>query len=294
MQREKFDKEEIKFSAAAALSCLGDGVISTDMHGKILFINQKAEEIFGLKSKELLGTDFDEVFTVYRAEKKDPVPDSIHLFLTEAPDSPDLSDNAAPDLKVRDYIISKDQIRKSIAAKFSKVILDDGTVSGAVVVFRETADSGMRDAQNSPISGSRSYINNLHDQIPSMVMKTNADLEIIYVNKRWVDFTGIPNEKVTNQKWKSIIHSEDLDNCIKTHYEATQKRLPYQHDMRLRRYDGVYRRCMIIGTPCTDLDGQFDGYLGVICDMTDLKEAEEGSKRYELLSQNIRDIILFY
>ena len=62
---------------------------------------------------------------------------------------------------------------------------------------------------------SRDYSNNILNQIPSLVWKTNKDLEFSYVNKAWRDFTGITLEEITYSSWLKVIHPEDIDKYQK-------------------------------------------------------------------------------
>ncbi len=46
------------------LQCIGDGVITTDTDGKILMINNVAQNLTGWESKEAIGQPFDKIFSI--------------------------------------------------------------------------------------------------------------------------------------------------------------------------------------------------------------------------------------
>ena len=46
------------------LSCIGDAAISTDLKGRVLFLNPTAERATGWTSAEARGTDSEEVFRI--------------------------------------------------------------------------------------------------------------------------------------------------------------------------------------------------------------------------------------
>ena len=50
---------------SGALAAIGDGVIITDLAGKIVFLNESAEKITGWSSTEAVKQDFHGVFRLY-------------------------------------------------------------------------------------------------------------------------------------------------------------------------------------------------------------------------------------
>jgi PAS domain S-box-containing protein len=61
----------------------------------------------------------------------------------------------------------------------------------------------------------------------------------------------------------------------------------------MKRYDGEYRSVVSVGTPYYEMDGHFAGFIGAVYDITDQKNTEAEKKRYQVLSENTHDIILF-
>jgi PAS domain S-box-containing protein len=175
MQKKELNENGFEF-AYAALSCVGDGVISADAAGKIVFLNKKAEEIVGWRANEAIGKDFEQIFTVSHADAEEPA--GIGRYEKNV------------------YIISKNKTKKYISAACSSMARDDGSIHGTVVAFR--------------ILESLDNIKNLLDQIPSIVWKNDSELKCDYVNKSWTDFTGVTKEKALNTKWMKAIHPDDL------------------------------------------------------------------------------------
>ena len=55
------------------LRSIGDGVVTTDIEGKITSLNNVAEEIVGWSSSEACGIDFASVFILENEETEQPV-----------------------------------------------------------------------------------------------------------------------------------------------------------------------------------------------------------------------------
>ncbi|MDF2539912.1 MAG: sensor hybrid histidine kinase, partial [Herbinix sp.] len=85
----------------------------------------------------------------------------------------------------------------------------------------------------------------------------------------------------------------DLDQFISQSKDCMQRRENFHIEARYLHKDGSYRWCLTIGTPFYDLEGQYSGYLGSVFDISERKEAEEVFKRYQILSKNAREIMLF-
>jgi PAS domain S-box-containing protein len=64
MGRKMKNKKNIEVTEAI-LNCMGDGVISTDMDGRINYMNAAAEDITGFKAKDAMGHLFDSWLTFF-------------------------------------------------------------------------------------------------------------------------------------------------------------------------------------------------------------------------------------
>jgi len=110
---------------------------------------------------------------------------------------------------------------------------------------------------------------------PVMIWTTGADKLCTYVNQPWIAFTGRPLKAHLGNGWLEVVHSEDLQRCLKTYSQAFDERQPYAMEYRVRRHDGEYRWILDTGVPRFTPDGAFAGYIGSCLDMTDRKLAEE-------------------
>jgi PAS domain S-box len=175
------------------------------------------------------------------------------------------------------FLISRDNKLKYIRAEFSKAIHADQSIVGTTVTFREIRDD----------------MSNFWDQLPAIIWKTDEELNCKYVNKRWEEFSGIPFEKAKDKGWGVLVHPDDRAYCAIQGDEIRKRKTLYQYEARLRRWDGSFRHCIFTIVPYYKPDGEFSGYLGMTNDITEKKRAEEGFQRYQMLTENTRDIILF-
>ena len=267
--------------AATTLSSIGDGVVITDIHKNILYLNPALEEILELKEKDIINKNFNEVFRFYNIDTKEYL---------ECPAIKTLKLGLNTGLKENTVIITKNKKQKFVSATCSPVRNEEEQIIGAIVILRDITNLKKKEFS---IIKSRDYSVNILDQIPALIWKTNVYKDHYYFNKSWDEFTDIETEKFTKEDWKNIIHPKDMKqyNEIKN-IIAQENKGKFQKEIRLKKNGENYRWCLVVGSPYNDLDGNYSGYIGSIYDIHDRKIAEDDLKRYKKIIDNARDIIL--
>ena len=110
------------------LSSIGDGVVSTDAGGFITFMNGVAAELAGWDPDLALGKPIEEVFVLLREETEEPIENPIRHALRT---------NANVGLENHTVLISADGRRLVVDDSAAPIRDENGTVSGAVMVFRD-------------------------------------------------------------------------------------------------------------------------------------------------------------
>ncbi len=128
---------------------------------------------------------------------------------------------------------------------------------------------------------------------PVIVWSTDINKNINNFNKAWTDFSGREIQESLGSQWTYTLHTEDRKECLEKFSEAIDNRENVKLQSRMLRYDGQYHWTESIGAPYYDLDNNYAGYIGITMDIHDQKIAEEGRKRYEILSRQAKDIIFF-
>ncbi len=428
MHQEILHGQNVELSAAI-LSCIGDGVISTDLEGNINYMNHIAEEITGWALEQAVGLAFDHVFSIIHVETKEPLANPVAYVLIH---------RRTTGLMNGTVLISKHFAPKYVSATCSPVEDKNGAILGAVVVFRDitrlknlelarqneennlktifnNAPIGMitldqngaveqineaalhfmakskeeiigtqfgsglscmssqedprgcgygpqcqyceirkghelsaglgqvvsnfefckkflidnmpreywfrasitpviiheerksvvtlmditeRKKEELKIIRARDYSNNLLDQIPCLVWKSDSELTWDYVNKMWQNYTGLSANLLSGYSWVDVIHAEDLDKYVRVTHQAMSERSTFELEVRMRRNDGRYRWCLILGAPYYDLDGKFSGFIGAIYDIAERKNAErkifESQAKYRSLVMNMHSGYAYY
>ena len=97
----------------------------------------------------------------------------------------------------------------------------------------------------------------------------------VYVNRRFLDYTGLSAEQTAGSGRRAAIHPDDLERNLSIWMEAVATGKPHENELRIRRSDGQYRWHLNRGVPLRDEDGNIVKWYGVLTDIEDRKRAEE-------------------
>lgn len=110
------------------LYSIGDGVITTDINGRIRQMNHTAAELTGWSEKDAEGKPFEEVFNII---------DDVTRNKVENPITKILNEGLAAELTNHTLLISKDGKEIAIADSYSPIRDEHGKIEGAVLIFRD-------------------------------------------------------------------------------------------------------------------------------------------------------------
>lgn len=143
------------------------------------------------------------------------------------------------------------------------------------------------------IQKSRDFYLRMLESFPALVWRTDLEGNSFYLNRNWSEFTGRPKEEGLVLGWVNFIHPEDRDKYSMLRTKAIKEKQSFNIQYRMLHKSGKYRWIQDIGSPFYEVDGSFDGYISIALDITDRKLGEEGLRRYKILSEKVRDIMLF-
>lgn len=113
----------------------------------------------------------------------------------------------------------------------------------------------------------------LADTIPQLVWTTEADGKVIYLNKKWYEYTGKEFQKLEGWKWVDFLHPDDVEKTVEAWQGSLKTGNLYKVEYRLRRYDGKYRWFLGRGVPMKDEDGNIVKWFGSSTNIHDQKRA---------------------
>ncbi|OXS25614.1 MAG: hypothetical protein BI182_00640 [Acetobacterium sp. MES1] len=120
-------EQESKLLETTLIS-VGDGVISCDRNGQILFINRVAEELTGWTKNEALGKPFEDVFNIVNDTNHEKAGNIVADVITT---------KSIRELDNQTLLIASDGSERPIEDSAAPIIDEGGEVLGVVVVFRD-------------------------------------------------------------------------------------------------------------------------------------------------------------
>jgi len=111
------------------------------------------------------------------------------------------------------------------------------------------------------------------DTIPAIVWRKLPDGSADFLNKRFLEYTGLSLESGMGWGWMKAFHPDD--GLMEEWRAALAAGRPFEMEARLRRADGVWRWFQLRAVPLRDEQGNVVKWYGTTSDIDDLKMAED-------------------
>jgi PAS domain S-box-containing protein len=112
------------------------------------------------------------------------------------------------------------------------------------------------------------------DAIPTLAWSARPDGSAEFLNRRWLDYTGLSAEEASDWGWTAALHKEDRDRLMDFWRHLLDSGEAGEIEARLRRYDGDYRWFLFRVEPARDNYGGILKWYGANTDIEDRKRAE--------------------
>lgn len=129
------------------------------------------------------------------------------------------------------------------------------------------------------------------DTMPQIIWSTLPDGFHDYYNKRWYEFTGVPEGSTDGEGWNGMFHPDDQAQAWERWNHSLASGEPYEIEYRLRHHSGEYRWTLGRAAPLRNAAGEIVRWIGTCTDIDNGKrQAEENEVLSRELSHRIKNI----
>jgi PAS domain S-box-containing protein len=228
-----------------------------DEGGRYIYANEAASKAFGVSVGELIGKRDDDVFPAaiaeqFKANDRQALATGVGIEVIESLEHGDGS------------------IHHSIVNKFPI----PGRDGQPALVGGMAIDITERIRSEEALRESEDRFRTMADSVPVLIWM-NGPSGCEYVNREYLRFIGQALDDVLGMQWAASLHPNDADAYMSAYQQASEARLPFESQVRMRNGFGEYRWLKSAGLPRFTRDGTFLGYVGCSLDITDVKKSEE-------------------
>ena len=168
----------------AILNSIPDVLIRLQLSGKVLWWNKNLHDIVSLSDKELLSSQFTDLFKAFDGE-------SISSIIT------DTVDNGSTEIDVLLATVDGDKRYHLKCTLIEHALTDNKLEQEVLVVARNIHE---RSQMSDVLKQSQAQLQKLIDALPFLVFLTTIDNEYLLANKKFCEFVGLTKDEIIGFK----------------------------------------------------------------------------------------------
>jgi PAS domain S-box-containing protein len=281
LKRENQELQRQQELLQITLASIGDGVITADGRGMITSLNPIAETVTGWTSGEGVGKPLSTVFNVIDKFTREAVKPPIDGVLKEGQAT-----------RFDDHISVISRLGAQTPIEQSTTVIRDvsGNVSGTVTVFRDVT---ARLRAELALSESSVRFRTLFNQGAVGVAVTDLAGRFQQVNQKFSDMFGYSSDELHQCTFLQLTHPGDQTYALTAlHRLATQEVPDIVLEKRCVHKNGNIVWSLSTITLVKDPAGRPQSLIGIVEDITHLKQAEEAQGRLAAVVASSEDSII--
>jgi len=227
------------------IDCIPVAVYACDADGTLAYSNARAAELWG----------------------RTPAPDASPLAALLA------SGDAVVGRELR--IERADGSAVDVLANVTPLVGSDGRVKGAISILQDITD---RKHAEAALRDSEARFRALAEASPALIWQDDGRENVVYVNQRFLDVTGMRGDAMLGKGWQANLHPDDAPAYIAAAERAHRRRTVFHKRVRRRMADGSWHWFDSHARPWY-ADDVYRGHVGLSIDVDEAVRAEDALKQ---------------
>jgi PAS domain S-box-containing protein len=128
------------------------------------------------------------------------------------------------------------------------------------------------------------------ETLPALAFSTAPDGTTRWVNRRWVEYSGLSADATSGSGWRSTIHPDDVEEHVNRWQTSLANGEPFENEARHRSASGEYRWFLVRAVPRRDEQGAIVMWYGTLTDIEDRKKVEQERERVRQLQAELAHV----
>jgi two-component system, cell cycle sensor histidine kinase and response regulator CckA len=256
------------------LMSVGDGIISTDIDGRVELVNPVAEALTGWRQEEARGKSLEEVFRIFNEDTRRSVENPVSKVLREG---------LVVGLANHTVLVAQDGTERPIADSAAPIRDENGEITGVVLVFR---DQSKERAAQKALTKQYQELEETHRRatfLADLVEKSSQPLAVGYpdgrigtVNEAFYRLTGYNKDEIATTDWANVLTPPEWQEKERNNLEELRRTSqPVRYEKEYIRKDGTRVPIELLVHLVRDESGAPQHYYAFINDITERKRSEE-------------------
>jgi len=245
---------------SVTLNSIGDALIATDKQGFVKFMNPVAQSLTGWREDEAKGRPLKEVFAT-------TIDLDLQIDESAMDDNLDLRPLESSPTNQNGTLTSKEGSKIAIDASAAPIRDTRGAVIGIVLVFRDITDR-MR------VEERLRLLSQAVEQSSEGLAVLSPEKAVLFVNKAFATMHGYTPDELMGRDI-SVFHTREQMPSVEKANRKLFSEGYFSGEIWHARADGSVFPGLMHNSVLRGNDGNMVGLIGMLRDITDIKQAEE-------------------
>lgn len=189
LHRTRQQAEASRQLQAVTLASIGDGVIRTDSHSRITFLNPAAEQLTGWTCQQALGQQLTAVFRIINEQTREPTADPAQKVMTSG---------EIVGLDSHTVLLARDGREIPVHDSAAPIRTTKGTAVGVVLVFGD--DTQRRQAERE-LRQEHDRNQRYLDTVQTLMVSLDRHGRVTMINRRGCELLGYREDELLGRRW---------------------------------------------------------------------------------------------